>query len=108
MPAKSERKTCVVYARYSDELQSGGFSVDAQLRACRDFAERNGLTITREYVDEARSAMKSSSTREQFTELLLDVRSKTRAFDAVLVHKSDRLARNAFDAIQARAAVSGG
>lgn len=95
--------TCVVYARYSDEMQSGGFSVDAQLRACRDYAEKHGLTISREYVDEARSAMKASTTREQFTELMLDVRAKGRAFDTVLVHKSDRLARNAFDAIQARA-----
>lgn len=102
MPERSDA-CCVVYARYSDELQAGGFTIDAQLRACREYAERAKLTITREYIDEGRSAMKATSTREQFTELMLDVRSKGRAFGAVLVHKSDRLARNAFDAIQARA-----
>ncbi|MPN13517.1 hypothetical protein SDC9_160838 [bioreactor metagenome] len=43
----------VVYARYSSDNQREE-SIDAQLRAIRDFAERELITIVHEYTDEAR------------------------------------------------------
>ena len=45
----------VAYARFSSDNQREE-SIVAQLRVIRDFAEREGVSIQREYIDEARSA----------------------------------------------------
>ena len=42
----------VVYARYSDVKQNEQ-SIDGQLRVCREFAEKEGLTIVNNYIDKA-------------------------------------------------------
>ena len=39
-----------LYARVSSDRQDVDLSVAAQLRALRDYAERNGYSIAREYV----------------------------------------------------------
>ena len=44
-----------LYARVSSERQDVDLSVAAQLRALRDYADKNGYTVAREYVDEAES-----------------------------------------------------
>ena len=44
-----------LYARVSSDRQDVDLSVAAQLRALRDYAEKNGYVVTREYVDEAES-----------------------------------------------------
>ena len=44
-----------LYARVSSDRQDVDLSVSAQLRALRDYAERNGYLVAREYVDEAES-----------------------------------------------------
>ena len=44
-----------LYARVSSDRQDVDLSVAAQLRALRDYAEKNGYTVAREYVDEAES-----------------------------------------------------
>ena len=49
-------------------LQDVDLSVAAQLRALRDYAERNGYSITREYVDEAESGR--IADRPQFRRML--------------------------------------
>ena len=48
-------KPAALYARVSSDRQDVDLSVAAQLRALRDFAERNGYRVVREYVDEAES-----------------------------------------------------
>ena len=47
--------TAALYARVSSERQDVDLSVAAQLRALRDYAEKNGYLVAREYVDEAES-----------------------------------------------------
>ena len=42
-----------LYARVSSDRQDVDLSVSAQLRALRDYAERNGYLVAREYVDES-------------------------------------------------------
>ena len=42
-----------LYARVSSDRQDVDLSVAAQLRALRDYAEKNGYMVVREYVDEA-------------------------------------------------------
>ena len=43
-----------LYARVSSDRQDVDLSVAAQLRALRDYAERNGYLVFREYIDEPR------------------------------------------------------
>lgn len=44
-----------LYARVSSDQQDVDLSVAAQLRALKDYAEKNGYMVVREYVDEAES-----------------------------------------------------
>ena len=57
-----------LYARVSSERQDVDLSVAAQLRALRDYAERNGYLVAREYVDEAESGR--IADRPQFRRML--------------------------------------
>ena len=40
----------VIYARYSSDSQTEQ-SIEGQLRVCKEFAERNGYVIVKEYID---------------------------------------------------------
>ena len=44
-----------LYARVSSDRQDVDLSVAAQLRALRDYAEKNDYVVVREYIDEAES-----------------------------------------------------
>ena len=56
-----------LYARVSSDRQDVDLSVAAQLRALRDYAEKNGYSVAREYVDEAESGRVAD--RPQFREM---------------------------------------
>lgn len=45
----------VIYARFSSDNQRDE-SIDAQIRAIKDYAHKNDIIIVGEYVDRARSA----------------------------------------------------
>lgn len=81
-----------VYARYSSDNQREE-SIDAQLRAIREYTERNNIRIVKIYTDEAKSAM--TADRPGFLKMIED--SKNGLFDTVIVHKLDRFARNRYD-----------
>ena len=51
----------VIYARYSSDSQREE-SIEGQLRECREYAERNNMTIVGTYIDRASSAKNSRST----------------------------------------------
>ena len=89
----SDIKKAVAYARYSSDNQRAE-SIDAQLHDIREWASTNGYKIIREYIDEAISG--TSDEREQFLQMTVDARDNS--FEAVLVHKTDRFARNKYDA----------
>ena len=97
LKAKQSVVKAVVYARYSSDMQREE-SIEAQIRAVRDFAERNDILIIHEYIDRAKSA--TTTDRPQFQQLLSD--SAKGGFDLVLVHKLDRFARNRYDSIGCR------
>jgi len=46
----TKEPTAVIYARVSSEEQVQGYSIQAQLRACREWAEKHGCTIAKEYL----------------------------------------------------------
>ena len=63
-----------LYARVSSDRQDVDLSVAAQLRALRDYAERNGYLVAREYVDEAESGR--TADRPQFRRMLDEAASR--------------------------------
>ncbi len=81
-----------IYARYSSNNQREE-SIDAQIRAIKDYAHRNGIIITKIYTDEARSA--TTDNRPNFLRMIKD--SEFDLFDAVIVHKLDRFSRDRYD-----------
>ena len=80
-----------LYARVSSDRQDGDLSVAAQLRALRDFAERNGYIVAREYIDEAESGR--TSDRPQFTKMLDEAAQPDAPFQEILVWKFSRFTR---------------
>ena len=80
-----------LYARVSSERQDVDLSVAAQLRALRDYAEKNGYTIAREYVDEAESGRVSD--RPQFRRMLEEATRPNAPFHEILVWKFSRFTR---------------
>lgn len=81
-----------IYVRYSSDNQRQE-SIDAQIRAIKEFCEKNGYEIAIIYKDEALSA--TTDNREQFLQMIDD--AKNGWFEAVIVHKLDRFARNRYD-----------
>jgi len=86
-----------IYARVSSERQDVDLSISAQLKALRDYASRNGHTLVKEYVDEAESGR--SIDRPGFKQMIVAARQKPLQFEAILVWKLSRFARNREDSI---------
>ena len=84
--------TAVIYARYSSDNQREE-SIEGQIRECTDYAEKNGITVIKHYIDRAFSA--KTDNRPEFQQMIKD--SGKKLFDVVLVWKFDRFARNRFD-----------
>ena len=82
----------VIYARYSSDNQREE-SIEGQIRECTAYAERNGITVVRHYIDRAFSA--KTDHRPDFQQMIRD--SNKKMFEIVLVWKFDRFARNRFD-----------
>ena len=92
--------TGVIYARYSSDNQREE-SIEGQIRECTAFAEKNGITILRHYIDRAFSA--KTDNRPEFQNMVKD--SGKRLFDMVIVWKLDRFARNRYDSARYKAAL---
>ena len=90
----------VIYARYSCDYQREE-SIEGQLRECREFAERKGYTLIDSYIDRAMSA--KTDNRPEFQRIIKE--SAKGAFDAVIVWKLDRFARNRYDSAHYKAAL---
>ena len=87
----------VIYARYSSDNQREE-SIEGQIRECTAYAERNGITVVRHYIDRALSA--KTDNRPDFQQMIRD--SNKKLFEIVLVWKFDRFARNRFAASSRR------
>lgn len=80
------------YARYSSENQRDE-SIEAQLSAIEEFCKREGHKIVATYTDRALSA--TTDDRPEFLQMIRD--AEKGLFEAVIVHKIDRFARNRYD-----------
>lgn len=85
-------KKVVFYGRYSSANQTEQ-SIEGQLHVCEKYAAQNGMQIVAKYIDRALSG--TSDNRPQFQRMIAD--SREGGFEAVLVYKLDRFARNRYD-----------
>lgn len=91
----------LIYCRVStDEQAEKGYSLEAQEKLCRSFAEGNGYNITGVYRDEGRSG--TSLDRPAIKELLSNCQGDN-SINAVIVQETDRLARNTKDHLTIKA-----
>ena len=90
-----------LYARVSSDRQDVDLSVSAQLRALRDYAEKNGYLVAREYVDEAESGR--IADRPQFQKMLNEASKPEAPFKEILVWKFSRFTRKREHAVAFKA-----
>lgn len=84
----------VLYMRYSSDRQTEQ-SIEGQQRVCTAFCEQQGYDIVDMYIDRATSAFKDTDKRTEFQRMIRD--SEKQLWDAVVVYKLDRFARNRYD-----------
>src|SRR5699024_7526169 len=82
----------VIYARYSSDNQREA-SIEGQIRECTAFAEKNGITVLRHYIDRDISA--KTDNRPEFQNMIKD--SNKKLFDMIIVWKLEQFARNRYD-----------
>ena len=75
----------------SSDRQDVDLSVSAQMRALRDYAEKNGYSVAREYVDEAESGRVAD--RPQFREMIEEGSQPNAPFREILGWKVSRFTR---------------
>ena len=61
--------TAVIYARYSSDNQREE-SIEGQIRECTAYAEKNGITVIKHYIDRAFSA--KTDNRPEFQQMIKD------------------------------------
>ena len=90
----------VVWSRVSSREQREGYSIDAQLRATRDRAAKNGWTVVREFA--VAESAKRGVERVAFNKMFKWVKAnaKKEKIGAILSHKLDRVCRNMRDAVR--------
>ena len=86
-----------LYARVSSDRQDVDLSISAQLRAIREYAQKNGYHVIREFIDEAESGR--TTARPAFKEMISLAKIKHAPFNAILVWKLNRFARSREDSI---------
>ena len=85
------RRRPALYARVSSDRQDVDLSVAAQLRALRDYAQKNNYLVAREYIDEAESGRVAN--RPQFRQMLDEASGEDAPFEEILVWKFSRFTR---------------
>lgn len=88
------KRTAVAYARFSSNNQREE-SIDAQLRAIREYCDRENIELIEEFVDEAVSG--KTDNRDDFQNMMNKILKGHLQVDIVLVHKFNRFARNKYD-----------
>lgn len=82
----------VLYTRYSSHSQRD-VSIEQQVKACKQFAERNGIKIVHIYEDHAMTG--TNDKRPGFQQMIQD--AKTSQWSYVIVYSLDRFARDRYD-----------
>ena len=91
MNQRLDRTPAALYARVSSDRQDVDLSVSAQLRALRDYADKNGYLVAREYIDEAESGRVAA--RPEFRKMIDEGSKADAPFEVILVWKFSRFTR---------------
>ncbi len=91
MSERPDPTPAALYARVSSDRQDVDLSVSAQLRALRDYAEKNNYLVACEYIDEAESGRVAD--RPQFRQMLDAASADDAPFEEILVWKFSRFTR---------------
>lgn len=86
--------TGVIYARFSSHGQNEQ-SIEAQVRICKECAEKNNIKIVNVYSDKARTG--TNDARPAFQRMIAD--AKSGAFQYIVVYMFDRFAKNRRESI---------
>ncbi|MDR0675722.1 MAG: recombinase family protein [Elusimicrobiota bacterium] len=81
----------VIYARYSTSNQTEN-TIEAQVRACENYAFQNNFVIINHYIDRGISGAKEN--RPAFQSMMRDARLNL--FSCILVFQLDRFARDRY------------
>ena len=81
-----------IYARVSSEAQDVENSIDAQIKQCREWAERNCYFVVKEFTDRAKSGR--ADNRPNFREMIEEAGRLGCQFEAVIVWKFSRFFRD--------------
>ena len=92
-------KIAAAYIRVSTDDQIE-YSPDSQIRAIRNYAEKNGYYLPEQYIfmDEGISG-RTVGKREGFKQMIALAKSTPKPFEAILVWKYSRFARNREDSV---------
>lgn len=93
-----EKIKCYIYTRVSTEMQTDGYSLDAQKERIKKYCDAFDYKIINEYQDAGRSG-KSIEGRADFKRMLEDIKSNKDDVKYVLVFKLSRFGRNAADVL---------
>lgn len=88
-------RKAVIYARVSSKEQEQGFSLEAQIKVTRRYADERQFTIVHEF---AKSESAQKEGRKHFNEMLQFLRSNL-DIRVIIVEKTDRLYRNLHDVV---------
>ena len=84
----------VIYARVSSkEQEQEGYSIKAQLRVLREYAQENGMTVLHEFVE----VETAKQTGRPVFKNMIDFVKATSGCGTILIEKTDRLYRNLKD-----------
>ncbi len=86
---QQQNKLIAIYGRVSTSNQENEGTIETQLSAVKDFAQKHGYTIVQEYKDEGWSG--DNLVRPDLDQLRVDAKKKI--WEAVLIYDPDRLAR---------------
>ena len=91
MSERHDPTPAALYARVSSDRQDVDLSIAAQLRALRDYADKNGYLVARQYVDEAESGR--IADRPEFRKMIDEAAKPNAPFKEILVWKFSRFTR---------------
>ena len=86
MSERHDYTPAALYARVSSDRQDVDLSVSAQLRALRDYADKNGYLVAREFVDEAESGR--IADRPEFSKMIEEASRPQAPFREILIRKT--------------------
>ena len=94
------KKTAACYIRVSTDDQTE-YSPDSQFKLISEYAEKHNIVLLEDYIfmEDGGKSGKDMSKRTEFMKLIALTKQKTKPFDAILVWKFSRFARNQEESI---------